>query len=191
MKQNCSDCEHRLDSPDGQSTLATELLSRRGALGRLAALLAGLGGLSLLSSCPGGTVWSRAKKAAAAKPPRPGQLYFRTYDVPLNVLRDVEIAGQPAYLAHFNDSKDTYWTVMSRRCTHAGCLVAYDNSKKVLRCPCHGAVFDLHGDPISGPAKLRLTRWPVEVKDNGVFIDTTRELDPQQPDVPLADPSRL
>ena len=53
----------------------------------------------------------------------------------------------------------------SRTCTHAGCLVGYDPSNRILFCPCHGAQFDpAHGaTPIAGPAPTALQMIPVVV----------------------------
>jgi Rieske Fe-S protein len=183
VNQMC-DFDNEQTCPLREQPSAPERLSRRGALGRLLSLLAGLGGLSLLASCPGGTIWSRGKQRALANTP-PNELWFKTYFVPLNVVREIDVAGQPAYLAHFNDGNNTYWAALSRRCTHAGCKLDYYTGGKVLRCPCHGAVFDLHGNPISGPAKRRLERWAIEVKADGVHIYADRPLDPQQQDVPV------
>jgi thiosulfate dehydrogenase [quinone] large subunit len=53
----------------------------------------------------------------------------------------------------------------SRTCTHAGCLVGYDSSNRILFCPCHGAEFDpaRGAAPIAGPAPTALQMIQVEI----------------------------
>lgn len=43
---------------------------------------------------------------------------------------------------------------LSSVCTHMGCTLAYRSRWRDLRCPCHGASFDLRGELANGP-----TRW--------------------------------
>ena len=53
----------------------------------------------------------------------------------------------------------------SRICTHAGCLVGYDSSRRILYCPCHGAQFDPTNGaaPIAGPTSTPLQKIAVVV----------------------------
>jgi thiosulfate dehydrogenase [quinone] large subunit len=53
----------------------------------------------------------------------------------------------------------------SRVCTHAGCLVQWDQANALLICPCHGAEFDPSqgGQPIAGPAPTPLERIRVAI----------------------------
>jgi len=52
------------------------------------------------------------------------------------------------------------WAV-SRKCTHLGCLVSYNETKKQLICPCHQSRFSKRGKRLAGPAKLNLPTYKV------------------------------
>jgi len=47
------------------------------------------------------------------------------------------------------------------KCTHLGCSVL--RTPEGFSCPCHGAHFDLNGEPLSGPAPRLLTWHRVSV----------------------------
>jgi thiosulfate dehydrogenase [quinone] large subunit len=57
----------------------------------------------------------------------------------------------------------------SRVCTHAGCLVGYDQQAEMIVCPCHGAEFDpRHGaQVVAGPAPAPLPPVRVSVGPSG------------------------
>ncbi|WP_433337615.1 FAD-dependent oxidoreductase [Spirillospora sp. CA-294931] len=42
--------------------------------------------------------------------------------------------------------------VLSARCTHLGCLVAFDDVERVWECPCHGSRYAPDGSVLQGPA---------------------------------------
>jgi cytochrome b6-f complex iron-sulfur subunit len=61
---------------------------------------------------------------------------------------------------------------ISNICTHAGCTVRYEPQYPDFYCPCHGAVFDQDGRPVSGPVDTPLVQYALCVLDNGnVAID--------------------
>ncbi|CAM5636493.1 FAD-dependent oxidoreductase [Streptomyces aurantiogriseus] len=49
---------------------------------------------------------------------------------------------------------------LSARCTHLGCLVAFNHAERAWECPCHGSRFDVEGRIIQGPAQ-----HPLEHRD--------------------------
>jgi cytochrome b6-f complex iron-sulfur subunit len=52
------------------------------------------------------------------------------------------------------------WAV-SRKCTHLGCRLNYQEKEGTLLCPCHQSRFSKEGVRISGPAQKNLPRFPV------------------------------
>ncbi|MCG3180771.1 MAG: Cytochrome b6-f complex iron-sulfur subunit [Phycisphaerae bacterium] len=59
--------------------------------------------------------------------------------------------------------------VFSASCPHLGCNVMWSPADALFHCPCHGAVFNSHGQVVSGPVSASLKKVPFEVK-NGVII---------------------
>ncbi len=59
---------------------------------------------------------------------------------------------------------------LSRVCTHLGCLVDYDKAQNRIICPCHGAIFDLEGNVVSGPPPRPLPRIPLQVEGEAIVI---------------------
>ncbi|TPQ16125.1 FAD-dependent oxidoreductase [Streptomyces sporangiiformans] len=47
---------------------------------------------------------------------------------------------------------------VSARCTHMGCLVAFNSAEHAWECPCHGSRFGTDGEVLQGPATRPLER---------------------------------
>ncbi|MBA2632089.1 MAG: FAD-dependent oxidoreductase [Chloroflexi bacterium] len=65
-------------------------------------------------------------------------------------------------VAAYRDTDGTVSSV-SARCTHLGCIVAFNAAERTWDCPCHGSRFDTDGRVIEGPATRRLRG--VDIKD--------------------------
>ncbi len=70
--------------------------------------------------------------------------------------------GRPAALVRLGPDRVVAY---SRVCTHAGCLVGYDPSRRILYCPCHGAEYDpaRGAEVIAGPAPAPLPEIAVTI----------------------------
>jgi Rieske Fe-S protein len=74
-------------------------------------------------------------------------------DLPEDEGRIVEHCGQKA--AAYRDPQGMLH-VRSARCTHMGCLVAWNRAERSWDCPCHGSRFAPDGTVLDGPATLGL-----------------------------------
>lgn len=59
---------------------------------------------------------------------------------------------------------------MSSTCTHLGCRTSYDKASKHIVCPCHGGVYDLEGNVISGPPPAPLPPVPTKIDGDQVLV---------------------
>lgn len=55
-------------------------------------------------------------------------------------------------------------------CTHLGCRVSWDADARLLRCPCHGGVYDMTGAVQAGPPPAPLTRLVTRVENGQVQV---------------------
>lgn len=60
-----------------------------------------------------------------------------------------------------------------QKCPHLGCRVPICNSSKWFECPCHGSKYNQVGEYKFGPAPRGMDRFPIEIQDDGVVVDTS------------------
>lgn len=67
---------------------------------------------------------------------------------------------------------------ISSTCTHLGCNVNWNESRKGFDCPCHGSTFDQNGLNIGGPAPkpLQWYKLTMNQKDQ-LIVHTLKEVD--------------
>ena len=64
---------------------------------------------------------------------------------------------------------DSY-IALSRVCTHQGCSVNYNSTGKNFVCPCHGGVYNINGDVVSGPPPSPLAQYKVTVSGSTLSV---------------------
>jgi Rieske Fe-S protein len=73
-----------------------------------------------------------------------------------------QFGTQPAILIRTPEGE---LRAFSAVCTHLGCTVQYVPESKVIWCPCHNGMFDLHGQNIGGPPPRPLAEFRVNVRE--------------------------
>ena len=88
-------------------------------------------------------------------------------EIPTDSVKVVRVDKKAVALVH-NDQGQI--KALSAVCTHLGCIVHFQSDRKVFHCNCHGSEFDMNGNVISGPAKLPLQPYKVDLKDDDILI---------------------
>ena len=78
----------------------------------------------------------------------------------------VQKGDTPVIVVHTKDD----FVALSAVCTHLGCIVAWDDERQQIHCPCHGAAFDLRGNVVSGPPPSPLPAMAVQVRDGHIWV---------------------
>ena len=55
-------------------------------------------------------------------------------------------------------------------CTHLGCGVRWDADEQLIKCPCHGGVYDRMGAVKSGPPPAPLARLTTKVEGDQILV---------------------
>jgi cytochrome b6-f complex iron-sulfur subunit len=148
---------------------AQQTVTRREAMGRIGRLL----GWVVAAECIGGTalfLWPRKAK------PQEGAYGGVVTAGPVGNFAPGQVAafakGQ-FYLARLEDGG---FLALSRRCTHLGCTVPWDEKAKRFVCPCHASVFDEQGAVLSAPAPRPLDLYAVTIEAGVVKVDTSTRI---------------
>jgi Rieske Fe-S protein len=67
------------------------------------------------------------------------------------------------------EGNDAY-TVFASRCTHLGCGLDWDATTNQFKCPCHGGVFDAHGNVVEGPPPRPLVKLGCKIEGRKLFV---------------------
>lgn len=72
------------------------------------------------------------------------------------------------YISRFDGSL----MALYQKCPHLGCRVPFCEPSQLFECPCHGSMYNVKGEYLDGPAPRGMDRFPLEVRDGRVFVDT-------------------
>lgn len=75
----------------------------------------------------------------------------------------VEVKGEK--IAVYCDANGNIYS-LNPVCTHARCIVSWNQEEKSWDCPCHGARYDIHGRVLNGPADKDLQKIDIS-QNNG------------------------
>lgn len=88
----------------------------------------------------------------------------------LQVLQDERvmfIEDHDLYLVYFQDRV----LALDADAQHLGDDVVFCESSQWFESPAHGEKFDLRGYHVGGPAARGLTRYPVQILGDGIYVD--------------------
>ena len=91
-----------------------------------------------------------------------------TTEVPPGKMKKVTVDGKEILIV---DVEGKYYAI-GNKCTHRGGDLSKGSlSKKVVKCPRHGAKFDVTtGETVAGPAKKSETTFEVRVEGKNILI---------------------
>jgi cytochrome b6-f complex iron-sulfur subunit len=76
-------------------------------------------------------------------------------------------ARQPVYVMRLSSNEVV---AVSAVCTHFHCILNWDASARLFRCPCHRGSFDQFGNVLSGPPPSPLPKLQVETRRGEVYV---------------------
>lgn len=60
--------------------------------------------------------------------------------------------------------------VLDSTCTHLGCRTRFNPETRQIECPCHGGVYDVNGNVVSGPPPAPLRAMTTRVENGNVMV---------------------
>ncbi len=78
----------------------------------------------------------------------------------------VAVSGHPVIVVRTPQG----FRAFSAICTHLGCIVGWDATRRQIACPCHAGFFDLNGRVVGGPPPRPLTEHGVAVINGEVMV---------------------
>jgi len=80
-------------------------------------------------------------------------------DIPPGRGKLASVDGEPVWVLN----SPSGFVALSALCTHKGCVVKWDEKRRVFNCPCHEGLFDERGNVIAGLPRRPLVPFRVGV----------------------------
>ncbi len=90
-----------------------------------------------------------------------------TEELPVGKGEVYSVNNKPVIVIHTPDG----YKALSATCTHLGCIVAWNEQRAVIACPCHEAYFNTNGAVISGPPPAPLPEFRVQVEGDQIYVE--------------------
>jgi len=90
-------------------------------------------------------------------------------DIPVNGARLVRFQRRPVLVIRVETGE---FFALSATCSYTEeCQLEWNAERHQIVCPCHGDVFDIFGNVLSGPSSIPLRRYVVEEIDGRVYLE--------------------
>lgn len=141
----------RAEAAGSRSVRLTRRQLLQAGLGTAAGLAAGVGGASLLGGQTREPIWDTGEGLVA------GEGFWSEVATLADVPPGSALRFSTVAFDGFVVNDDGEIRALSSVCTHMGCTLAFRPDWHDLRCPCHGASFDLRGELANGRDRWRET----------------------------------
>jgi len=91
--------------------------------------------------------------------------------IPEEAVPEDDVVAVPAARSYLTKI-DGEVVAISETCPHLSCRVPWCESSGQFECPCHGSFFNRKGEARDGPTPRGMSRYPVEVVDGLVIVNT-------------------
>ncbi|NOZ27486.1 MAG: Rieske 2Fe-2S domain-containing protein [Chloroflexi bacterium] len=90
-----------------------------------------------------------------------------TKDIPIGQGKVVSLGNKPIIVTNTDHGVKAFSAI----CTHLGCIVVWDSTRRVIVCPCHDGLFNpVTGAVIAGPPPAPLPTMPVSVEGENIYV---------------------
>jgi Rieske Fe-S protein len=137
--------------------------SRRSFLGRLFAGTVVVGALGVLTSIAAYLLPpERVRSSLGPRRVKVGE----EGDIPIGAGKLVLVDEEPVWVVHVARG----FVALSAFCTHKGCVIKWEASRRLFGCPCHDGRFDERGNVLAGPPRRPLTPFRIAVVGGDIYV---------------------